>query len=426
MKKKRIDMAVFGPALGSMITITLALTLFSTIFIMRSFELPMARLVNYIIAMLIASVIIIIAGSVVIWRALKRVFAPIGRLCDFIVEKVVGPENMQPGRTELEEINSLVDVMQESLLDIIRETQLKSELIRDNMENTQNRIYSMNDGITDISGLMQEAGASMQQQTDNILTVNEVFDQLRQASADLAEGAQEIASKSDEIRTKVDEIVPKLIENKSKATMQLTESRVNLEKAIEGVEVIKQISEVTEAIRSIASQTNLLALNASIEAARAGEAGRGFAVVADEINGLSTNTNEEISKVAELTSHVLLNVDTLAKEAHGILEFMDEVVLQDYDRFEKLATDYRDDSEFFSQSGSTFGAQSEELTASVDHAARMISDTSNEQQNLNDYLQSVGRNLEKITQDSNEITGDAGEVFNNINELKGTVDTFRI
>ena len=145
----------------------------------------------------------------------------------------------------------------------------------------------------------------MNVQTESINNVSDVFMQLRKASDDLAEGAGEIATKSEEIRDKVDEIVPALIENKSRATDRLKDTREKLEAAIKGAQVINQISDVTEAISQIASQTNLLALNASIEAARAGEAGRGFAVVAGEINGLSTDTANEIEKVSTLTAEVL-------------------------------------------------------------------------------------------------------------------------
>ncbi len=382
--------------------------------------------VRNIAPVIFLAVILCVVGMILTWREIKKTLKPIGNICDFIVEKIVGPENMKPGKSEMEEINSLVDVMQASLLDVIRATKDKSGIIRDNMENTKMRISSMNDGISDISGLMAEAGESMNVQTESINNVSDVFMQLRQASDDLAEGAGEIATKSEEIRDKVDEIVPALIENKSRATDRLKDTREKLEAAIKGAQVISQISDVTEAISQIASQTNLLALNASIEAARAGEAGKGFAVVAGEINGLSNDTANEIEKVSSLTAQVLKNVDALSREADAILKFMDEVVLEDYEKFEKLAVDYRDDSEFFAHSGSSFGAQAEELTAAVDQASELVSQTTSEQKRLDENLIMIRDNLSQITQASEEITSDTGEVFDNVNMLKETVDTFRI
>ena len=59
----------------------------------------------------------------------------------------------------------------------------------------------------------------------------------------------------------------------------------------------KEVTGISETIKSIAGQINLLALNASIEAARAGESGRGFTVVAEEIRKLAEQTTIESESI---------------------------------------------------------------------------------------------------------------------------------
>ncbi len=66
----------------------------------------------------------------------------------------------------------------------------------------------------------------------------------------------------------------------------------------------RQIGEVTDLIRSIASQTNMLALNASIEASRAGDAGRGFGVVATEIQRLAQQSNASAENIGAFLGRI--------------------------------------------------------------------------------------------------------------------------
>jgi hypothetical protein len=61
---------------------------------------------------------------------------------------------------------------------------------------------------------------------------------------------------------------------------------------------IRNMDEIMDLIKDIASQTHLLGLNAAIEAARAGDLGRGFNVVAEEIRKLASRTQSSAKDVS--------------------------------------------------------------------------------------------------------------------------------
>lgn len=67
---------------------------------------------------------------------------------------------------------------------------------------------------------------------------------------------------------------------------------------------VREVDQVVQIIRTIASQTNLLALNAAIEASRAGDAGKGFAVVAEEVRKLALQTSKSAENVIGLVQGI--------------------------------------------------------------------------------------------------------------------------
>jgi methyl-accepting chemotaxis protein len=134
------------------------------------------------------------------------------------------------------------------------------------------------------------------------------------------------------------------IRREADATTKLVSAAADVEAAIairtELTDAVRDISEVSDVIRSIAAQTNLLALNATIEAARAGHAGRGFAVVAGEVKDLAARTAvatqeiasriDEIRTATERSLAAVRNVshstEAIVDATGGIVHAVDEQV----------------------------------------------------------------------------------------------------
>ena len=98
--------------------------------------------------------------------------------------------------------------------------------------------------------------------------------------------------------------------------------------------VTKDISQIVEIIKSIATHINLLSVNATIEAARAGEEGKGFSVVAGEVKNLANKTTIESDLIVEKISYlsetskkmqsVLPEINKAVREMSAVFEKTDE------------------------------------------------------------------------------------------------------
>ena len=198
-------------------------------------------------------------------------------------------------------------------------------------------------------------------------------DEISRAVEDISKGAvsqaEEISDASTEV-TNIGELIERIVDNvknltnasetmgqagdTSMVTMQhLAESNDRTTEAIENIgkqidmtnTSVGKISEAAALITNITTQTKLLALNASIESARAGEAGKGFAVVADEIRVLADNSRDTVNNIQSISNQVMDAVDSLSRNAEGMLRFLDEKVIRDYDEFVQVAGQYEEDAD---------------------------------------------------------------------------------
>lgn len=375
---------------------------------------------------IVLGVVLTIITVVLVYKLIARSLKPMEKMKHFVKENVIGEDAAVQHNSEVAEIEYLIGEMENRFIATIRQTKDESAKIQTQMHQANSGVASMNGNIMEISAVMEETGASVETQTSSIQNINDTCENVAKAVEVLAEQAQEMAQRSGQIVKRVDEIVPVLLKNKDHAVTMTKENHDKLAEAIEGVQVIHEIADVTRAIEDIASQTNLLALNASIEAARAGESGRGFAVVAGEINNLATDTGSEIGKVRALTDRVLESVAALSDASNEILAFIDTVVMEDYDKLEGLAEDYKEDSNYYADVSANLGAEAEELSASVQDIDAVLETITQAQQELDQAIQSVNENLQTITGTSKQVSGETEQVLASIEAMQGTMNGFRV
>ena len=384
------------------------------------------QIARNVIIVIALGLVMLIVVAVMTAVSVRKSLAPMETMKKFVKEKVIGTQICHKQKNEIEEIRYLIQEMEDKFIGVIRQTKAESDNIHERMQGTNNKVVSINENIMEIGAAMEETGANIDSQTANITMINEACGSAAQSIIHLADEAQEMAANAKEVACRVESMAKELLEDKESATQVAAESKERMQKAMQGAEVIGEIANVSSAIQEIASQTNLLALNASIEAARAGEAGKGFAVVAEEIKKLSEDTDEEISKVNDLTAKVFESVKALSRESNAVLEFINGTVMSDYNKLETLVTEYQKDTGYYNQVSESIGASAESVRDSVDSINEMIDSISMAQKELSDAATSVNENLQKITYSSENMSQETKEVLESVNSLQETMQSFQV
>ena len=167
-----------------------------------------------------------------------------------------------------QEINTLRQTITEMLIENKSNgltLQYSSKILLENVDSLNLSSSKAAASLEETSGALDEVTSNIRNNTNNILKV-----------ASLSDNIISHANKGEELAEQI-----------SSAMLEIAKE-VNL------------VNQTISVIDQIAFQTNILSLNAAVEAATAGEAGKGFAVVAGEVRNLATRSAQAAKEIKNI------------------------------------------------------------------------------------------------------------------------------
>lgn len=329
--------------------------------------------------------------------------------------------NIVKKKDELGLMGCAIRDMRTNLSTMVGDINGVGEQITSNVNAVRAISAEINSHCTDNSATTQQLAACMEETTATTETINNNIEHVRKEAEQIKSLATEGERLASEVKTRAEGLKTATTEATDRTTKMYQDISEKTERAIEGTKAVEQINELTNAIMAISSQTSLLALNASIEAARAGEAGRGFAVVATEIGSLASQTSETVGSINSIVEDVNRVVSMLAESLRDTVEFLDKVVLKDYEKFAEVGEHYYNDSEGYSLGMNTIEESVTELTdriAEIADALSGINSTINESTvGVTDIADKTTNVVEQTVQ-NNRLVEDCIETVDKLNQIK--------
>lgn len=279
-------------------------------------------------------------------------------------------------KDELAELGGGINTFIESLQKIIGRIKASSATLQESKIKIEREIDQSNDSASNISAISEELAASMNlvsASSESIAaSTNEVMERTETLVGDIEAGEKYVG----EMKERAGD-VRKLVSDKIASTTEMVAVKGGkLKEAIAESQKVDDISKLADDILNIASQTTLLALNASIEAARAGEQGKGFSVVASEIKNLAEESQTTANTIQDISRNVIDAVNNLRVNSDELIEAMNTMLSEDYQKFDEVGMEYYKDAEYVRDLLTSFMENSHKVQASMDVATKGVSEIS--------------------------------------------------
>lgn len=306
-------------------------------------------------------------------------------------------------KDEMEEVTYATRSIKQQIKEITTGTSQEASSIAETASEAYTEMAALNNNIDEMDQIMERLIGQVKEAADVTRTISEASTDIGAAVDDVSSKASDSAEASREINTRAEELYRSTVESKQQASLIYHSTESELEHALQEVEKIEIIKNLSQEIGGIASQTNLIALNAAIEAARAGAAGKGFAVVADEVRNLAENSQVTVDKIQKVIDEVVESVMELKESATKLLSFMTDHVIKDYHTMVDTAEQYQKDAVFFDNIANDLGAAAEQMGASVEEMLASLQTVTGLNGEIEDEVHNVADAMQHTNVGSEEI-----------------------
>lgn len=386
---------------------------------------------------IVTSVVTILISIAALFSAmvavLRWVIHPLANTNREMNEIISGIDNRQGDLTrrvtitnnkEVASVGGGINAFMAKLQEIFRMISNNSRDLEGVVNEVRESVQTSNGSVSDLSALTEELSATMQDISDNASRINENTESVAGEVKSIAEKTIEINQYTKEMKEHAE-----AMEHAARENMDTTGAKVNdivsvLSQAIEDSNSVNQVDNLTNDILNIASQTNLLALNASIEAARAGDAGKGFAVVASEISQLAAASQEAANNIQSINAIVISAVHNLADNANGLVEYMNEKILPEFQKFVESGGAYHDKATFIESVMADFEAKTDSLQNSMDEIANSVNTISHAIEEGVSGVVSAADSTQVLVSDMDKISKKMDENFAIAEGLKKETSVF--
>lgn len=378
-------------------------------------------------------VISIIALLFVVFAVVTMVIKPLLRTQKEINGIIVNIDNKKGDLTqrvtpinnaEVDAVGKGINVFMTKLQAIFKAVVMNSAKMERVVDDVRQSVQTSNSSVSDLSALTEELSATMQDISENASVINANTDNVAKEVELIAEKTVELSGYTKDMKAHAQSM-----ESVARTNMETTDRKVSeilevLQKAIEDSNSVKQVNSLTNDILNIASQTNLLALNASIEAARAGEAGRGFAVVASEISQLAAASQEAANNIQRINAIVTNAVNNLADNANGLVSYMNDSILPEFERFVESGVEYNDKASFIEGTMTDFKEKTDSLKQSMLEISSSINTISHAINEGVNGVVSAADSTQLIVEDMDNISHKMDENYEIADSLKKETSIF--